>query len=172
MFFQDFALWIWLEKKDRNWEQSWASPGPNWLWVELMLFTSHLWRRNRGKSFWSESSMVKRPSESHGARWNKSHYLFICFISSLVFLLLRTSTWRESEALVVPQVPDALGDNKSVYTSLSLEHIQPHDSPRFSLWGMLTCLLLLTHNWSMGWGHGGWPVGQVPSREGRLAMEG
>ena len=32
--------------------------------------------------------------------------------------------------------------------------------------------LMLTHNWNMGWGHSGWPVGQVPSMEGRLAVEG
>ena len=29
--------------------------------------------------------------------------------------------------------PDAPVDNQFVYTSLSPEHIQPHDSPRFSL---------------------------------------
>ena len=31
--------------------------------------------------------------------------------------------------------------------------------------------LLLTHKWSTGWGHGGWPVGLVPRIEGRLALE-
>ena len=60
----------------------------------LMLFTSHLWRRNRGKSFWTESNVFKGSWESHGARWNKSHYLFLCSICSLAFLLLRISTWR------------------------------------------------------------------------------
>ena len=32
----------------------------------LMLFTSHLWRRNRGKSFCSESSVVKGPGNHLG----------------------------------------------------------------------------------------------------------
>ena len=67
------------------------------LWSQgLILFTSHLWRRNRGKSFWAESSVVKGPWESHRTRWNKSDYLFLCSISSLEFLCLRTTTWRQS----------------------------------------------------------------------------
>jgi len=49
------------------------------------LFTSHIWRRNRGKSFLAESSVVKGPWESHRARWNKIHYLFLCSISSWSF---------------------------------------------------------------------------------------
>ena len=35
----------------------------------------------------------------------------------------------------MPLAPDAPGDNQFVYTSLSPEHIQPCDSPRFSLLG-------------------------------------
>ena len=35
MFFQDFTLWIWLEKKDRNTGQGCTSLGPSWLWVEF-----------------------------------------------------------------------------------------------------------------------------------------
>ena len=34
-FFRDFALRIWLEKKDRNTGQGWTSLGPSWLWVEF-----------------------------------------------------------------------------------------------------------------------------------------
>ena len=60
----------------------------------IMSFTGHLWRRNRGKSFGAESNVVKGPWESHRTRWNKSNYLFLCSISFLEFLLLRTSTWR------------------------------------------------------------------------------
>ena len=41
----------------------------------------------------------------------------------------------EIEALVVLLAPDASGDNQFVATSLSPEHIQPCDSPRFSLLG-------------------------------------
>ena len=36
-------------------------------------------------------------------------------------------------ALVVLLAPDAPGDNQFMDKSLSPEHIQPHDSPRFSL---------------------------------------
>ena len=35
MFFRDFALWIWLEKNDRNTRQGWISLGPSWLPVEI-----------------------------------------------------------------------------------------------------------------------------------------
>ena len=62
----------------------------------LMLFTSHLWKRNRGKSFWAESSVVKGPFKSHRARWNNRDYLFLCSNCSLDFLHLRTITWRLS----------------------------------------------------------------------------
>ena len=41
----------------------------------------------------------------------------------------------EIESLVVLLVPDALGDNQFLDTSLSPEHIRPRDSPRFSLLG-------------------------------------
>ena len=46
IFYRDFALWIWLEKKDRNTGQGWTSPGPNWLWVEFQPpgFTVMCWR--------------------------------------------------------------------------------------------------------------------------------
>ena len=35
IFFQDFALWIWLEKKNRNTGQGWTSLAPSRLWVEF-----------------------------------------------------------------------------------------------------------------------------------------
>ena len=38
-------------------------------------------------------------------------------------------------ALVVLLAPDAPGDNQFMDKSLSPEHIQPHDNPRFSLLG-------------------------------------
>ena len=41
--------------------------------------------------------------------------------------------YMEIEALVVLLPPDAPCDNQFVDTSLSPEHIQPCDSPRFSL---------------------------------------
>ena len=102
MFIRDFALWIWLEKKDRNTGQGWPSLGPSWLWVEFQPrgFRVTCWCYSQAiieegiKSFGAERTVVKAPWESHGARWNKSDYLFLCFISSLQFLHLRTSTWR------------------------------------------------------------------------------
>jgi len=36
---------------------------------------------------------------------------------------------------VVPLAPDTPGDKQFLYMSLSPEHIQPRDSPRFSLLG-------------------------------------
>ena len=35
IFFRDFGLLIWLEKKDINSGQGWTSLGPSWLWVEF-----------------------------------------------------------------------------------------------------------------------------------------
>ena len=35
IYFRDFALWIWLEKKDRNTGQGWTSLSPSWQWVEF-----------------------------------------------------------------------------------------------------------------------------------------
>ena len=45
IFCRDFALWIWLEKKDRNTGQGWTSLGPSWLWVEFQPpgFTVRCW---------------------------------------------------------------------------------------------------------------------------------
>ena len=64
IFCRDFALWIWLDRKDRHTGQGWTSLGPRWLsWVPstrlhsqvLMLFTSHLWRRIFGqRTEWSK----------------------------------------------------------------------------------------------------------------------
>ena len=62
--------------------------------------------------------------------------IITCF---LLYLFLGVSTpenkYMEIEALVVVLAPDAPGDNQFVDTSLSPEHIQPCDSPRFSLLG-------------------------------------
>ena len=58
---------------------------------------------------------------------------------SLLYQFLGFSTpenkYMEIEALVVLLAPDAPGDNQFVDPSLSPEHIQPRDSPRFSLLG-------------------------------------
>jgi len=58
---------------------------------------------------------------------------------SLLYQFLGVSThenkYMEIEALVMLLAPDAPGDNQFVDTSLSPQHIQPHDSPRFSLLG-------------------------------------
>ena len=48
---------------------------------------------------------------------------------------------------MVPLAPDAPGNNQFVDKSLSPEHFQPHDSPRFSLLGkadMARCCQLTT----------------------------
>ena len=58
---------------------------------------------------------------------------------SLLYQFLGVSThenkYMEIKPLVVPLAPDAPGDNQFVDTSLSPEHIQPRDKPRFSLLG-------------------------------------
>ena len=60
-------------------------------------------------------------------------------VVSLLYQFLGVSTpenkYMEIEALVVPLAPDVPGDNQFVDTSLSPDHIQLHDSPRFSLLG-------------------------------------
>ena len=43
--------------------------------------------------------------------------------------------YMEIEALVVLLPPDAFGDNQFMDMPLNPEHIQPHDSPRFSFLG-------------------------------------
>ena len=54
---------------------------------------------------------------------------------SFGFLSSLKKKYMEIESLVVLLVPDALGDNQFLDTSLSPEHIRPRDSPRFSLLG-------------------------------------
>ena len=59
---------------------------------------------------------------------------------SLLYWFLGISTAENKymeivRGIGVPLAPDAPGDNQFVGTSLSPEHIQPHDSPRFSLLG-------------------------------------
>ena len=91
MFLRDFALWIWLEKKDRNSGQGWASLGPSWLWVEFQPpgFIVRCWCYSQAtfeeKIEKRVFGVVKGPWESHGARWNKSHCLFLYSIGSLDF---------------------------------------------------------------------------------------
>ena len=45
IFCNDFPLWIWLEKKDRNTGQGWTTLGPSWPWVEFQPpgFTVRCW---------------------------------------------------------------------------------------------------------------------------------
>ena len=62
------------------------------------------------------------------------------FLVSLLYQFLGFSTPENKyleivRALVVLLAPDAPGDNQFMDKSLSPEHIQPHDSPRFSLLG-------------------------------------
>ena len=54
--------------------------------------------------------------------------------------------------------PDAPGDTQFVYTSLSPEHIQPHDSPGSPFLGRLTCLIVSNSQLKHGMRYGGCPV--------------
>ena len=63
----------------------------------------------------------------------KQEALFVSLLYQ--FLGISTSENKYMEivrALVMPLAPDAPGDNQFVDKSLSPEHIQPRDSPRFS----------------------------------------
>ena len=51
--------------------------------------------------------------------------------------------------------PDAPGDTQFVYTSLSPEHIQPHDSPGSPFLGWLTCLIASKSQLKHGMTYGG-----------------
>ena len=58
-------------------------------------------------------------------------------VVSLLYHFLGVSTPEYKYIEIVrgigaPLEPDVPGDNRFVYTSLSPEHIQPRDSPRFS----------------------------------------
>ena len=69
-----------------------------------------------------------------GITWGKMKQESL--LVSLLYQFLGVSThenkYMEIKPLVVPLAPDAPGDNQFVDTSLSPEHIQPRDSPRFS----------------------------------------
>ena len=71
MFFQDFALWIWLEKKDRNTGQGWTSLGPSRLRVEFHPpgFRARCW-------CYSQASFQEGIEErvfGQWAMWSKGH---------------------------------------------------------------------------------------------------
>ena len=137
----------------------------------LMLFLSHLWRRSKGKSFWAESSVVKGPWESHRARWNKSDYLFLCSISSLEFLHLRTTTWRQSRHWWCPWhlmllVITTLCTRPWVQRRLSLVI-----APGSSFLGKLICLIVA--NSQLIYGMWPWMLACRPSsKHGRLVGSG
>ena len=103
IFCRYFALWIWLEKKDRTTGQAWTSLGPSWLWLEFQPpgFTVTCWSYSQATFEEAQEERVlgrehccQRTMGITRARWNKNHSLFLCSISSLAFLLLRTSTWK------------------------------------------------------------------------------
>ena len=73
-----------------------------------------------------------------GITWGKMKQESL--LVSLLYQFLGFSTPENKymeivRALVVPLAPDATSDNQFVDKSLSPEHIQPRDSPRFSLLG-------------------------------------
>ena len=72
-----------------------------------------------------------------GITWGKMKQESL--LVSLLYEFLGVSTpknkYMEIEALVVLLAPDTPGDNQFVDSLLRPKHIQPHDSPRFSLLG-------------------------------------
>ena len=120
------------------------SLGPNWLWIKFQLPV--FWVRWLCHSQATFKERVEERVFGQRAVWSKGHgnhtgqeetRVITCFFA----LLLRTITWRWSEALVVRLAPDAPGDNQFVYTSLSPEPIHPCDSPRFFLLGKVDMAL-------------------------------
>ena len=100
---RDFALWIWLEKKDRNTGQGWTSLGPSWLWVQFhppgfrvrcWCYSQATFEEGIEERIFGQRVVWSKGHGNHTGQDETSHYLFLCSISSLVFLLLRTSTWR------------------------------------------------------------------------------
>ena len=71
IFYRDFALWIWLEKKDRNTGQGQTSLGPSWLWVEFQppAITVRCWCNSQATF---EDEIEERVFEQR-AVWSKSH---------------------------------------------------------------------------------------------------
>ena len=65
-----------------------------------------------------------------GITWGKMKQESL--LVSLLYQFLGTST-PENKYIEIVLAPDTPGDNQFVDTSLSPEHIQPRDSPRFSL---------------------------------------
>ena len=144
MFFRDFALWIWLEKKDRNTGQCWTSLGPSWLWVEFQppgfiirdlcysqaTFEEGIEERVFGqRAVWSKAMGTTQGKMKH--EW---------LLVSLLYQFLGVSTPENKymeivKTLVVPLAPDSPVDNQFAYTSLSPELIKLCDSPRFFLLG-------------------------------------
>ena len=70
-----------------------------------------------------------------GITWGKPKQKSLLVSLLNQFLCISTPENKYMEivrALVVPLAPDATSDNQFVDKSLSPEHIQPRDSPRFS----------------------------------------
>ena len=66
----------------------------------------------------------------------KQEALFVSLLYQFIDISTSENKYMEIvRALVMPLAPDAPGDNQFMGTSLSPEHIQHRDSPRFPLLG-------------------------------------
>ena len=175
------TLWKWLEKKDRNTGQGWTSLGPSWLWVEVQPpgFRVRCWCYSQAtfEDGIEERVLGQRAvcSKCHGNHPGQDETRVITCFFALSFtwcsysweqvygdsqrhwwytlhlmLLVITSLWAH------PWV-------QSIFSFMITQFLP--------IWEGWHGSLLLTHNWSIGWGDGGWPVGQVPRLEGRLPVE-
>ena len=181
MFLRDFALWIWLEKKDRNSGQGWTSLGPSWLWVEFqppgftvrcLCNSQATFEEAKEERVFGQRAVWSKGHGNHTGQ-DKTRGIICFFTISVVWpfyfweqahgdcqrhwwcpwhlmLLVIISLWTDSwvQSIFSPVIIQVLPSWEGWYGSL-----------------------LLTHKWSTGWGHGGWPVGLVPRIEGRLALE-
>ena len=87
MFFRDFGLWIWLDKKDRNSGQGWTSLGPWWLIVSSSQQASQSGadvihkpslRKQKRKEFLGREQCAQR---AMGITQGKMKRVIICFFA-------------------------------------------------------------------------------------------
>ena len=162
IFYRDFALWIWLEKKDRNTGQGRTSLGPSWLWVEFQPpgFTVRCWCNSQA----TFEDGIKERVFGQRAVWSKSHgnhmgqdetRVITCFFALSV--PWRFYSWEQVHGdsqrhwccpwhlmlLVITSLC------KCPWSRAYSASSEPQFLPSWEGWH---ASLFLTHNWSMGWG--------------------
>ena len=123
---RDFALWIWLEKKDRNTGQGWTFLGPSWLWLEFQPpgFTVRCWSNSQATFEEAKEERVLG-REQGGQR-----------------AVGITRGKMKQESLLVSLLYQFLGVSISEYKYMEIEHC-------WCPWHLM--LLVITSLWSSPW---------------------